>query len=64
MEAMPTVITASNNSALRELIVMPEPHVAAFAVQKAYRKGEHSVPVLHGVDISVRKGEFLSIIGQ
>jgi lipoprotein-releasing system ATP-binding protein len=43
---------------------MPEPQIAAIAVEKAYRKGEHQVPVLHGVDISVQKGEFLSIVGQ
>ncbi len=61
---MSTTIMTSENSLVRESIAMPVPHVAALAVQKAYRKGEHSVPVLHGVDISVRKGEFLSIIGQ
>ena len=61
---MSTTIMTTNNPLIRESIAMPVPHVAALAVQKAYRKGEHSVPVLHGVDISVRKGEFLSIIGQ
>lgn len=39
-------------------------HIAAFGVSKAYRKGEHQVPVLRGVDIAVQRGEFLSIIGQ
>lgn len=43
---------------------MLEPQIAAIAVEKAYRKGDHQVPVLHGVDISVHKGEFLSIVGQ
>ncbi|MEK6257219.1 MAG: ABC transporter ATP-binding protein [Planctomycetota bacterium] len=43
---------------------MPEPQISAVAVEKAYRKGNHQVPVLHGVDIAVRKGEFLSIVGQ
>lgn len=43
---------------------MPEPQISAVAVEKAYRKGDHLVPVLHGVDIAVRKGEFLSIVGQ
>ena len=33
-------------------------------IRKAYRKGPHAVPVLHGVDMDVREGEFLSIIGQ
>ncbi len=48
----------------REKPPMPEPQIAAIAVEKAYRKGDHQVPVLHGVDISVHKGEFLSIVGQ
>ena len=61
---MPKVVSPSMSPAIRESIVMPQPHVAALAVQKSYRKGEHSVPVLHGVDISVHRGEFLSIIGQ
>jgi len=41
-----------------------KPHLWAKAVDKAYQKGEHKVPVLRGVDISVGKGEFLSIVGQ
>lgn len=39
-------------------------HLCAKAVDKAYRKGQHNVPVLRGVDISVARGEFLSIVGQ
>jgi lipoprotein-releasing system ATP-binding protein len=45
-------------------IMMPQTHIAAIAVEKAYRKGEHNVPVLLGVDIEVRRGEFVSIIGK
>jgi lipoprotein-releasing system ATP-binding protein len=45
-------------------IKMPQPHIAAVAIEKAYRKAEHKVPVLCGVDVAVRKGEFLSIVGQ
>ena len=48
----------------RETLTMSEPQISAVAVEKAYRKGDHQVPVLHGVDIAVRKGEFLSIVGQ
>ncbi|MDO4551084.1 MAG: ABC transporter ATP-binding protein [Planctomycetia bacterium] len=33
-------------------------------VHKSYRKGKTEVPVLHGVDLDVQEGEFLSIIGQ
>ncbi len=39
-------------------------HICTVALNKAYQKGEHKVPVLRGVDISVGRGEFLSIIGQ
>ncbi|HVX64347.1 MAG TPA: ABC transporter ATP-binding protein [Pirellulales bacterium] len=31
---------------------------------KSYRKGRVAIPVLRGVDIQVRNGEFLAIIGQ
>ena len=41
-----------------------EPQLAAIAVEKSYRKGDHKVPVLHGVQLSVRRGELLSIVGQ
>ncbi|MGE5191692.1 MAG: ABC transporter ATP-binding protein [Deltaproteobacteria bacterium] len=47
-----------------EIIKMPQAHIAAVAVEKAYRKGEHNIPVLRGVDIEVRRGEFVSIVGQ
>jgi len=47
-----------------EIIKMPHTHIAAVAVEKAYRKGEHNIPVLRGVDIEVRRGEFVSIVGQ
>ena len=47
-----------------ETIIMPQTHIAAVAVEKAYRKGEHKIPVLCGVDIEVRRGEFVSIVGQ
>jgi len=41
-----------------------KPHLCAKALDKAYRKGEHRVPVLRGVDVSVSQGEFLAIVGQ
>lgn len=43
---------------------MPHPQLAAIAVEKAYRKDKHKVPVLRGIDVEVNKGEFLSIVGQ
>ena len=36
----------------------------AIGLQKRYRKGPVEIPVLRGVDLEVRRGEFLSIIGQ
>ena len=48
----------------RDVIPMPtSPHVAAVAVEKSYRKGEHKIPVLRGVDIQVHRSEFVSIVG-
>lgn len=41
-----------------------EPQLVAVDLHKSYRKGTYSVPVLRGVDMSVRRGEFLAIIGQ
>lgn len=38
--------------------------VQATGVHKSYRKGQHPVPVLQGVDLEVRAGEFVAIIGQ
>lgn len=39
-------------------------HIASVAVEKVYLKGQHKVPVLRGVHMSVQRGEFVSIIGQ
>ncbi|MCH7988862.1 MAG: ABC transporter ATP-binding protein [Planctomycetes bacterium] len=49
---------------MTETISIAKPHIAAVALEKTYRKGEHKIPVLRGVDISIREGEFLSIVGQ
>ncbi|HEX6987755.1 MAG TPA: ABC transporter ATP-binding protein, partial [Planctomycetaceae bacterium] len=40
------------------------PQLSAVAVEKTYRKGDHKVPVLRGVHLSVNRGELLSIVGQ
>ncbi len=48
----------------RATIPLPQNIVATLALEKAYRKGEHKVPVLRGVEIHARRGEFLSIVGQ
>jgi lipoprotein-releasing system ATP-binding protein len=38
--------------------------LSAVGVTKSYRKGKVEIPVLRGIDLEVREGEFLSIIGQ
>lgn len=48
----------------QDTIPMPQTHVSAVAIEKAYRKGARKVPVLHGVKAEVNRGEFLSIVGQ
>ncbi|RMG37935.1 MAG: ABC transporter ATP-binding protein [Planctomycetota bacterium] len=40
------------------------PQLAAVALEKAYRKGQHVIPVLRGVELSVQRGEFVAVIGQ
>ena len=39
-------------------------HISTVAIEKTYRKGQLSVPVLRGVDLAIERGEFVSIIGQ
>jgi lipoprotein-releasing system ATP-binding protein len=41
----------------------PQP-LHAVAVEKAYRKGEHAVDVLRGVNLTVNPGELISVVGQ
>lgn len=38
--------------------------LAAAGLVKSYRKGRVDIPVLRGVDLEIRRGEFVSIIGQ
>jgi len=39
-------------------------HLAAVGLRKSYRKGLIEVPVLRGVSLNVRRGEFLAVVGQ
>ena len=39
-------------------------HLAAVGLKKNYRKASIDIPVLCGVDLEVRHGEFLAIVGQ
>jgi lipoprotein-releasing system ATP-binding protein len=45
-------------------ITMPKTHIATIALEKSYRKGEHKIPVLRGVEVTARRGEFLAVVGQ
>ena len=38
-------------------------HLSAVGLVKGYRKGKTTVPVLHGTDVEVDRGEFVAVIG-
>jgi lipoprotein-releasing system ATP-binding protein len=42
----------------------PEVQLSSVGLTKTYRKGRVQIPVLRGVDLEVRRGEFVAIIGQ
>jgi len=39
-------------------------HLAAVGISKSYRRGKNSVPVLHGVDLDVDRGEMVAVVGS
>ncbi len=47
-----------------QTVPMPIPQITAVSLEKSYRKGQHKIPVLRGVDFTIRRGEFVSVIGQ
>ena len=49
---------------MSQTLKMPQPQLAATAVEKSYYKGAHQVPVLRGVRLTINKGDFVSIVGQ
>ena len=49
---------------MTDSIPLSAQHISTVAVEKTYRTGQHTVPVLRGVEMSVQRGEFVSIIGQ
>ena len=38
--------------------------INAIGLEKSYRKGNHRVPVLNGIDLNIHDGEFVAIVGQ
>ena len=55
---------AARPFARAELAASGSRHLAAVRLKKSYRKAQVEIPVLRGVDLEVRPGEFLSIVGQ
>ncbi len=43
---------------------LPAEHMKAVGLYKSYHKGPVEVPVLTGLDIEIRRGEFVAIVGQ
>ena len=39
-------------------------HLAAVGISKSYRRGKNVVPVLHGVDLEVDRGEMIAVVGS
>ena len=38
-------------------------HLSAVGIKKGFRKGKNDVPVLHGVDLDVDRGELVAVVG-
>jgi lipoprotein-releasing system ATP-binding protein len=71
--AFPAAAAADAETAVRERtsagrrtdkFERPAPLLTASDLVKSYRKGRHLVPVLLGVDLEIRDGEFVAIEGQ
>jgi len=64
MTAMIDKARPATKAGVQARIAGADPQLSAIAVEKTYRKGDHKVPVLRGVQLSVQRGECLSIVGQ
>ncbi|MBN1853068.1 MAG: ABC transporter ATP-binding protein [Pirellulales bacterium] len=45
-------------------VANPKALMTARGLKKSYRKGPIQIPVLRGIDLDIRSGEFLAIVGQ
>lgn len=61
---MPEVLTLDTIERTTRTLSPSALHLSTIALEKSYRKGPLKIPVLRGVEINVRHGEFLSIVGQ
>jgi ABC-type lipoprotein export system ATPase subunit len=43
---------------------MPEPHIELRGITKVYRREQAEVPVLHGIDLCIFRGERVAIMGR
>ena len=61
---MPDLLALEPTRRLMQPASVAPVHLSTVALEKFYRKGDHKIPVLRGVEINIRRGEFLSIVGQ
>ena len=61
---MPEVLSLDAPKRSLTSAVASPTHLTTVALEKAYRKGPLKIPVLRGVEVNIRKGEFVSIVGQ
>lgn len=61
---MPNLLSLEPTRRIMPTTPIAPVHLASVALEKSYRKGDLQIPVLRGVEINIRRGEFLSIVGQ
>jgi len=57
-------MTALALGANRPTAISPPAELQAVGLKKTFRKGTVEIPVLKGATVSIRRGEFLAIVGQ
>jgi lipoprotein-releasing system ATP-binding protein len=60
----PPVETSPTPAPTAMAAAVPEFQVAAVQLSKSYRKGGSAIPVLTDLNLGVRRGEFLAVVGQ